>query len=83
MYMYVCMWEANNPEGDTQAPARRLSDIPSGRESGEGKGEEDERKKPMLQSAQETVASALGGSSRGELPTLFLSPFPWVDGAGG
>jgi hypothetical protein len=53
--------------GNTQASARRLSDIPSDRQAGDWKPDEEEQNtsKPMLQAAQETVASALGGTSRG------------------
>ncbi|KAJ5171017.1 Armadillo-like helical [Penicillium coprophilum] len=59
--------------GDTNATTRRMSDTP-GNDSiwqfGQGGSREErdyglERDKSMLQSAQETVAKALGGGSRG------------------
>ncbi|RMJ27139.1 hypothetical protein PHISP_01967 [Aspergillus sp. HF37] len=53
--------------GDTHTSARRLSDIPSNRQADDWKPDEEEQNtsKPMLQAAQETVASALGGTSCG------------------
>lgn len=55
--------------GDTKATTRRLSDTPTNvrdrfKESGQ---DADEKGKSMLDSAQEMVAKAMGGGSRGEL----------------
>ena len=62
------------PAGDTKATSRRLSDTPSSvrqqfREFSpkESANESVQKSKSMLQNAQETVAKALGGGSRGEL----------------
>lgn len=54
-------------KGETRTPARKLSDIPPSRRRTDWKPEEEEQNtsKPMLQAAQETVARALGGTSRG------------------
>lgn len=58
--------------GDTRATSRRLSDTPDStwqfRENGSKESPDHgiERNKSLLQSAQETVAKALGGGSRGE-----------------
>lgn len=57
-----------------------MSDIPSGREPSDwrpGEEEQQNKEKPMLQSAGETVASALGGTSRGGLAVLFGPAFPF------
>ncbi|XHF96493.1 hypothetical protein AWENTII_000127 [Aspergillus wentii] len=52
--------------GDTKTPARRLSDVPGGMRAGAWESEEDEQRgKGMLQAAQESVARALDGGSRG------------------
>lgn len=68
-------------EGDTTSTTRRLSDAPATSRTGgmgvgdtgageawnDARAEGQERNKGMLQSAQEMVAKALGGGSRGEL----------------
>jgi hypothetical protein len=59
--------------GDTKATTRRLSDTPGNVwEFGQDSTREEpdyglQRDKSLIQSAQETVAKALGGGSRGEL----------------
>ena len=67
--------------GDTKATTRRVSDAPTSmrdrfRESGQ---EADEKGKSMLDSAQEMVAKALGGASRGKLPLGISGRYMVVD----
>lgn len=61
--------QANPREGETKTTTRRLSDIPPSGQPRDWKPDEEEQntRKPMLQGAQETVARALGGASRGGL----------------
>lgn len=67
-------------KGDTTSTTRRLSDAPATSRTGgmgvgdtgageawnDARAEGQEKSKDMLQSAQEMVAKALGGGSRGE-----------------
>ena len=65
--------QANSRKGQTQTTARRLSDIPTGRQRTDWRPDDEEqnKNKPMLQAAQETVARALGGTSRGRFAFFF------------
>ncbi|CAP99735.1 hypothetical protein PCH_Pc22g24470 [Penicillium rubens Wisconsin 54-1255] len=62
--------------GDTKATSRRTSDTPDNIwQFGQGGPREErdyglEREKSLLQSAQETVAKALGGGSRGYMKPI-------------
>ena len=83
-------------KGDTTSTTRRLSDVPATSRTGgmgvgdtgageawnDARAEGQEKSKDMLQSAQEMVAKALGGGSRGGLIRLRFRVWLYADSVG-
>ena len=67
--------------GDIKATTRRMSDTPTSIRVRfeESSQESDGKGKSMLDSAQEVVAKALGGGSRGELPLGISGRYVVID----